>query len=297
MAGLAPKGELSRYDGSEIAADELRSILNSQTLFSQSNWLVLNEASQNKSVWTALATLLPEVDSETQLILCDTKPDKRTKTYKVLQKTAKIIDCSSWKASQQKLAESWLLEQARRRDIELDINLVQDMVRRAIRPSESDDKEVIDQQLLDNALSQLAVLEQPISADIVATILPPSLHENVFELLSAAVEGRSETVRSMSAHLKTSHDGYMALGLLASQALTMAGLILGAGRSVETIAGDIGAHPFVARQLAPSLSDLQPSDAKRIIDSLSLADERLKQGRGEAWQLIEQALIEIASGK
>ena len=297
IARLSSGEGLERFDGEEIVPEDLGRILSSQTLFSNSSQILLNQASKNKSLWAVLGAELEKLDPETLLILREIKLDKRTKTYKSLQKQAKIIDCAPLKLSQRAQAEAWLVKEASRLQLKLDVNLAKNMVARAIRPSEVDDSTIVDQMVLDLALSQLKVVQGSISAEVIDTILPPSLHENVFDLLAASLRGDSGNIRTMCAHLKVNQDGYKTLGLLASQAVTVAALTLSNGRSSDEVAADIGAHPFAVRNIAPQASGLSLVKATYVVEQLAQADEHLKQGRGEPWQLIEQSLLMIAAKK
>lgn len=298
IASLCPDGSAVRYDGPDTAVDDLPRLLNSQTLFSQTSCVIIESASSNKSLWSALEANLADVDGDTTLILVETKPDKRTKTYKWLQKNAKIIDCSPMKVSERQAAESWLAQEAKSRQIKISRQLISDMVDRAIRISEVDEKiTLIDQQLLTTALDQLKASEGEISADMLATVLPPSLYENVFDLLALALNGRADKVRQMCEHLQSTQDGYKVLALLASQAVSAVALLISEGKSAESVATDIKAHPYALKQLEKSIHNVEPSVAIAMVDNLTVADERLKRGQGDPWQLVEQALTSLAVDK
>ena len=284
-----------RYDGPDLKAEDLPRLLASQTLFDESNLVIIEAASTNKSVWTALDTTLPGLDESTNLLLIEVKPDKRTKTYKWLQKNAKIIDCSALKVSERRAAESWLTAEAKRRHLNISAQLIIDMVGRAVRASQIDENQtIIDQQLLVMALDQLAVAKGDVTGDMVEAILPPSLYENVFDLLSSALNQQPGTVRDMCRRLSSSQDGYKVFGLLASQAVTAAALLTSEGRSSDEVASDIKAHPFAVRQMSSSIRGVDTRLGILMVNKLADGDERLKRGQGDPWQLIEQALLSVA---
>lgn len=282
------------YDGSDMASADLATALTGQSLFGGDELVVIDDASNSKSLWDALGMWAEKLDAATTLILCDTKPDKRTKTYKQLQKHSKLIACDAWSSRQTAQAEEWLLQYAAKQDVQLTTALARDMVQRAIRPSAIDDKPIIDQQLLATAVVQLSMAEQTIDSELIDTILPPSLHENVFGLLERAMRGDVLAVQRMVQHLASAQqDGHQTFGLLISQASNIAALGIAHAPSTQ-VAADIGAHPYALSQLTTVAKNASLAQIRFVIQSLAHADEQLKSGRGAPWELIEKSLVEIA---
>lgn len=283
-----------QYDGSEMPPAELETALTGQSLFGGDEVVVIDEASNNKALWDALGAWVEKLTADTTLILCDTKPDKRTKTYKQLQKHGKLVACDAWSSRQVGQAESWLKQYAKEYGVVLDVVVVRDMVQRAIRPSSIDDKPIVDQQLLAMAVRQLRHAEGTIDQTMLETVLPPSLHDNVFTLLERAIRGDVAAVQRSVGHLSMSQqDGHQTFGLLASQAGNLAALVLADGPTAE-VAADIGAHPYALSQLQPLAKVCSLERIRFVVRSLARADEQLKSSRGEAWELIEKSLVEIA---
>ncbi len=233
-----------------MSVNQLGDALGGQTLFGGGEAVVIRRSSKNRSLWDALADWAEKLDDETTLILLETKPDKRTKTYKALQTHAKLVNCEAWSSRQTAQAESWLRDYAVKLGISLDTAITRSMVQRAIRPSEIDEKPIIDQQLLATAVKQLS-LADTVDEAVLDTVMPPSLSENVFSLLERAIQGDIPTVQRMVSHLSSAQqDGHQTFGLLASQASNLAALTM-SSQSPEQIAMDIGANPYALRQLAP----------------------------------------------
>lgn len=294
IAKLCETRPVSR-DGLELNTEDLPGLLAGQTLFSQAKCLVIESASANKTLWSALESYLSSLDDDTTLILVEVKPDKRTKMYKWLQKHAKVIDCKPLQVNDRQAAESWLSLEAKQRQLTISPQLLADMVERAIRSSQVDDKiTVIDQQLLITALDQLSAAEGEVTADMVETILPPSLYENVFDLLSLALNRRPQMVRQICRHLQTTEDGYKVMALLASQAVSAAALLISEGRPPQVVAAELNSHPYAMKQLEKSIHNVEPQAAVLMVAKLADADERLKQGQGDPWQLIEQTLTDVS---
>lgn len=296
LAKLTAGHEAMTRDGAEIDVSELATVLAGQSLFGGGEMIVLSDVSTNKSLWEALEPWIDRLDDDRTLILCETKPDKRTKTYKKLQKTARLIDCENWQVRQVGQAETWLGRYAKDNGVSINLELVSDMVQRAIRPSTIDEKPIIDQELLVRAIDQLMLADGPVTADMLMTVLPPALHEDVFGLLERAISGDSQMVQQMIHHLAASHEGHQTLGLLSSQACNLAALVL-SDETSEQVAADIGAHPYALRQLVPIARKCSRNRITQVVSGLARADEQLKRGRGDVWMLIETALMRIALTK
>ncbi len=291
IARIAGGRDIERYEGADLAPERLGEVLAGQTLFATDSVTRIDTPSANKAVWEALESWAERVSGD--VIVVEPKPDKRTRTYKALQQHATVIDCTMWSERQSGKAAIWLRSYSSDRQVSLSSAQIDDVVHRAIRPSDDGKSTVIDQQLLATVIDQLAGAET-ITDDMIDTVLAPSMHENVFSLFGAALDGDVATVRAKIAHLRVSQEAHMAFGLLGSQATNLAALVLGGDRTSAEIAKDIGTHPFALSQLERYAAKLSRRDVARIIDTLATADERLKRSTAEPWTLLEQALLDIA---
>lgn len=281
------------FDGADLDVRDLADVLATQTLFSSERIVILRDAGTSKPLWDALTTQFDRIDDSLTVVLVETKLDKRTKAYKFLQQHAKLTACDYWSDRQTSKAEAWLASYAKEHGVNLESRAVTNMVRRAIRPSDIDDKPVIDQQLLASSVQQLAVLDMPVEPGLIDTVLPPVSHDNVFGLLAATLGGDTPRVRHMIDHLRHHQAGHRLMALVASQATNLAALVLAGNRSVDEVAADIGAHPYALRQLAPLAKQLDRRAIERAIDVLAQADWRAKSG-AEVWGVIETALVSLA---
>jgi DNA polymerase III delta subunit len=151
----------------------------------------------------------------------------------------------------------------------------------------------LDQWQLYHALEKLAVLERIDAAAIENTIeAQPS--ENVFNLLDAALNGKTERVHTMIQNLQRSQDPYMTFGLLAGQVFQLVTLNV-ADKSSGEVAGDIGAHPYALGKLAPYAKKLGRTRAKKLVTIFADADTAMKSTAADPWLLVEESLIKTAS--
>lgn len=296
LARIVSGRDAEQLDTSTLELRDLADILSGQTLFSAERVIVLRGASANKALWDALVDRLDTVDATTTLILVETKLDKRTKAYKTLQKTAKVILCDFWTDRQAAQAEQWLKKYAEQQGLDLAHEHASDMVRRATRPSDNDDKPIIDQQLLASVAQQLSLLKSVDTAAIDA-VLPPTTHDNVFALLDAALSGDVARIQTMISRLSQHQDGHRTLALLASQVTNLAALNLAQGKPMQQVASDIGANSYALSALEYQAERLDRRTVRLAVESIAAADHALKTGQSDVWSLIESALLKIALAK
>lgn len=293
LARITDSGEVERYMGSEIDQSRMVDVFAGGSLFSSRRTVVIDGLSANKVMWAMLPGHAEGLDDSTNLVLIENRLDKRTKTYKLLQKQAKLIDCSPWTVRQTREAENWLRDYANARDIKLSPDQVCELVSRAIRQG-LDDQPMIDQALLATVVGQLRYAER-VDLDVINAVMTAESHDNVFGLLDTALSGDSDRLAVMIERLRHHQDGHRIMALLSSQAIQLSGLVLarsqGAG-STDKVADDLGAHPYALRQLTSQAQQLSAADIERLIERLAWADERLKRG-ARPWQIITIALQTI----
>ncbi len=278
-------------DGEKLELRDLPDLFAGQTLFALERTIVITDLSANKLVWEQLESWLDRLDDTTTLVLAETALDKRTRTYKMLQKRAKLILCDFWKQNEAYEAKKWLDEEAKRQATTLSGALADEMIRRAMRPNASDGKLIIDQQRLATVLKQLAGVA--VTMQHIDTVMAPDIHENIFTLLTAALDGDAPRVRSMTNNLSAEEDGYKALGLLLSQVVNLALLSTKGARSLDQVASDTGVSVYALRPLEPYARRLSQSDIQVIVSIFATVDTRVKRG-AEPWSVIETGLQKIA---
>lgn len=278
---LAGAEAVERYDGAEVTPADIGQFLQGVSLFAADRLVVISNLSDNKPVWIALGEQLEKVDAATvSLLLNEPKPDKRTKTYKTLQKIATVTECKPFGERDQAKAQAWLQQYAKAQKISLDTAGARELVRRV----------GVEQYTLLNELQRLAVMGD-ITLQTVQTYTEESPHDTAFDLLAFAIDGKTSAVQQKIRTLQASEDAYMTLGLLISQAYTLAGHVLG-GNAAD--AGDLGVHPFAFRQAKSTANSLSEVRLQFVVAELASVDMQLKSTSVDPWLAIEVALTTIA---
>ena len=281
LAAKYDEHAITKSDGLELAIDNLPELLEGTNLFARQRLVVIKEASANKQVWEALNDYLPRVSEDIELILVEAAPDKRTKTYKALQKLAKVRDFPDLNEQQ---AREWVIEKVKADD-------------QNILPSDAThlvDRVGIDQWHLHHELDKLLLLKDTTSERI-NEVVEATPHANVFALIDAALAGQTERLVKQLRGLETEAEPYKLFGLLASQVFQLALLSSDKTKSPEIVAKEIGSHPYPLKKLRPLASRLTANEVRQIVIIVAELDNQLKTSFGEPWLLIERALLKISS--
>jgi len=276
------QGTAERIDGSALQLRDLPDLLMAATLFSDKRLVIIKDLSENKSVWSDFFTWLPRISDDIELVLVDTKPDKRTVTFKDLKKIATLQEFPAWSDRDTMKAESWTADEAKKLGVALDRRLVQLIVARV----------GMDQWQLASALEKLSLLEA-VTVQAIEDTIDPRPFENVFNLFETALKGDAKKVHNMIRTLELTEEPYKLFALLSSQAFQLAA-IQSADNSSNP-AKDFGIHPFVVSKLSAHANRMNRRDIKQVIDAFAGADADIKLSRAEPWLLIERALLKVAA--
>jgi len=276
------RGAAERIDGSALQLRDLPDLLMAATLFSDKRLVIIKDLSENKSVWSDFFTWLPRISDDIELVLVDTKPDKRTVTFKDLKKVATLQEFPAWSDRDTMKAESWTADEAKKLGVALDRRLVQLIVARV----------GMDQWQLASALEKLSLLEA-VTVQAIEDTIDPRPFENVFNLFETALKGDAKKVHNMIRTLELTEEPYKLFALLSSQAFQLAAIQ--SADSSSNPAKDFGIHPFVVSKLSAYANRMNRRDIKQVIDAFAGADADIKLSRAEPWLLIERALLKVAA--
>lgn len=276
-------GVPEKIDGSELELRQLPDLLMGTSLFAEKRLVIIKSLAENSSVWHDFGDWLPRVSDDIQLVLIEPKPDKRTRTYKELQKVADIKEFAVWGERDGSKAEQWAIDEAEQLSFTLNKELAKVLVSRT----------GTDQWRLYHALEKLSVLEA-VDRDVIELVVDQNPSENVFQLFEAALKGQTEELHNTIQILEKTEDAYKVFGLLSSQAFQLAALAV-ADKSNSEVAKDLGAHPFVLSKLSPYAKKRGRRGTGEVVAAFVQTDEAMKSSVTEPWILIERALLKISA--
>lgn len=276
--------DVERLDGEAVTKADLLDIFRGQTLFSDRRTVIISGLSEGEA-WQDL----PEaaVESDNAVILLEQKVDKRTKTYKWLQKNAKVEAFEPWGERDSGRAIGWCVQRAKdEHGFTLSNDLAAMLVGRL----------GVDQLRLDSVLGQLALADK-VDAALIDAVVPLAKSESVFGLFEAALEGRVVDIQRIVTYFEQtegSDAAYMTMGLLASQLVNLNALVLSGGNSAK-VAADFGVNPYALRGLVSYSKRMNVDQIRRMNDIFMATDRQMKTTSVEPWMLVEMALVEAAN--
>lgn len=276
-------GHAEKIDGAELQLKQLPDILMGATLFASSRLVVIRNLSDNKSLWTDFAQWIQRIPEEIHVVLVEPKPDKRTKTYKDLQKIATIHQFGLWSERDGLAAEKWLVAEAGRMGLVLNNANAQLLVQRV----------GLDQWRLLSALEKLVVLDV-VDGQVIENTIEANPSENVFYLFETALKGDHKKLQTMIAHLEATDDPYRLFGLLSGQVFQLSALIV-SDQPVSDVAKAIGVHPYAMSQLSRYGKNIDRPTIRKIVAAFADADAGMKSSSVDPWILIEVALQQVAA--
>jgi DNA polymerase-3 subunit delta len=287
----AVKSLLSKFEGagperpdtSKITMAELEDLISAQSLFSEKRCIVLANLSDNKQVWDGLGGLIESTSPDLLLIITEDKPDKRTKSYKVLQKHAEVKEFPLWTVRDSAEASEWLLVEAKRQGLPLKTRDARLLIERV----------GVDQARLAGALEKLHLVDS-ITPETIASSIETHPMNNVFTLLETAFSGENTELRTIIQALRQTEEPYRVFGLLSSQLLQLAALVYQKNTPSAQVARDIGVAPFVLTKLSPYARRVSEHDMSEILELAADTDIKMKSISVDPWLLIEELLIKLA---
>ncbi|HEX8389969.1 MAG TPA: DNA polymerase III subunit delta [Candidatus Saccharimonadales bacterium] len=273
-------GEVISIDGSVLEAAALPDVFTGTTLFSTARLVIIRDASRNKSIWTVLDDWVERIPAETDVIFVDEAADKRTRTYKQLQKHGKVIDCKLPSTSQVATwAKAYVSAQSG-----------------TIPPPELGYLVGLvgtDRWRLKGELDKLLLAKRPINRQLIDEIVEPNPEASVFRLLEAIFRGERSKAEDLFATVAQKEDPYKFFGLVSSQVIAMLAILSAGSRRRGDIAREQGISPYILDTMSPIAERLGLMRCRDIAARLAVCDEKIKTTGVEPWHQLRVTLLSL----
>ena len=276
---------IERYDGEQLELRQLPDLLMGSTLFTSERLVVIKRLSENKTLWNDFEVWIERISPDTHLVLVEMKPDKRTKTYKMLQKVARSYESRLWTDRDGVKAEQWVGHEAAELGFELDKKSIHTLVSRV----------GMDQWALFDALRKLEYIDKITPEKIEETIEANPL-ESVFGVFDAILKADAVKADATLTTLRLTEDPYRLFGLLSTQVLQFIALTL-SGKPSGEVAKEIGAHPFALSGFASFTKQYDKQRLKNILTAFAEADSAMKTSSASPWLCLEKAVLSACHAK
>ena len=281
-------GAITAIDGTEVAPTDLTSQLTALSLFDPYRLVIVSAVTAQAGNWTILETNLAHIPEQTTVILTDIKALSKvhnltiTRTMKELGRFGATIEKFDLAKSSYQL-RPWLEAELERHRLSVERGVTDKLL-------ELTAGEENQQARLELELDKLALLSGELTVRLVEQYVQPSPQTNAFAILEAGLAGdQAKVAQLLDRLIMAGEDSNRFLGLLASQALALAGVLTGA---------KVKLSPYQlnqTRQLAERLGDRQLSRRLgEVVEKLAQLDGKMKQSApDEAWLYIRSTLSNI----
>lgn len=279
---------ITTIDGTEVAPADLTSQLTALSLFDPYRLVTVSAVTAQAGNWNMLEMNLAHIPEQTTVILTDIKALSKvhnltiTRTMKELRRLGATIEKFDLAKSSYQL-RPWLEAELKYHRLSVERGVTDKLL-------ELTAGEENQQARLELELDKLALLSGELTVQLVEQYVQPSPQTNAFAILEAGLAGdRAGVAQLLDRLIMAGEDSNRFLGLLASQALALAGVLTGA---------KVKLSPYQlnqTRQLAERVGDRQLSRRLgEVVEKLAQLDGKIKQSApDEAWLYIRSTLSSI----
>ena len=275
--------QANRYDGNDLSVAELIQQLEGQSLFSESQLIIIDELSGNKVATEDIELIIGAAVDGNDLVLVEQSIDKRTKFYKTLKKQAEFVDCSPLKPDQ---AANFVREFASECGATISAAAARHLVERVGS----------EQQLLASEVDKLSVGQGEITISQIDELSPPSLEDSVFSLTDELAAGQLDRAIKMYRELRLGGSSPPDIvGVLAWQLEIVAIIAASPTSNQQDVAKSSGVHPFVVKKNWRLASGISFASVKAAISDMLEADIATKSSSTPDDEIVEDLLIRLSS--
>lgn len=269
------------FDGEEAEFEKIMSATQSVSLFTPTKMVIVNELSSNKQAADRIEELITSTPENTELIVVEPKPDKRSSYYKSLKSLGNIEEFKE--LSEEDLAK-WLSSEAGKENAQLSYRDAFYLVHRV----------GANQVLLSNELRKLIDYSPQINKQKIDELTVEKPQNKVFELLEAAFSGQTKKTLQIYDRLRIGgSQPPVILSMISWQLHLLAIVILSKGKPAQEIADDTGTKLFSIRKSQAIAERLDQQTIKSMISGLAKADVQIKTSRVDSDEVLRSVLTRL----
>lgn len=282
----------TRLDASDSTVNDIVSQMVAASLFEPTRLVIIRGVLAVTATWQAIIENIKQVPDTTTLVLLDLPTDtknvkavERTNLFKMLSSEVKVQKFTRPKFQK---SRDIIDKLAMLHAVKLDMTARNELL--SLIKGEDDECAA-----LNEALTKLAYLQRPITADDVRLYIEPSLDTNVFGIFDLAMHGkRAELHHEIANLMAVGEEPQRFFGLIVSQINALVVAALGGTESIKTVS------PYQLKNAQHLVANLgktkleQTTKLRQLVSRLAELDAQLKSSlNDEAWLRIESYLGQI----
>lgn len=274
---------LEKLDGAEASTERMREALQSPAFLSPGKLVVLKDAGQAKDFAEQLTDIIETIPETTDVIIVESKLDKRLSYYKTLKAKTDFQEFSELDGP---ALASWLVERVKASGGTLGRPDAQYLIERV----------GANQELLARELEKLLLYDPEISGAAINELTEPAPQSTIFELLDSAFSGnRAKTMRLYDEQRALKVEPQQIIAMLAWQLHVLAVVKAAGERSGQDIAREAKLNPYVVRKTQAIAIKLSLSEVKKIVHRAKDLDITLKSQSIDADEALRYFLLTLTS--
>lgn len=274
---------LERIDCEETEFDQIQAALTSLPFLASKKMVVLRSPSTNKQFVEQAEQLLHDVPETTDVILVESKLDKRQAYYKFLKKET---DFREFPELDLNGLANWLAAEAKRQKGELsqaDASYLAERVG-------------LNQQLLGNELEKLLLYDAKITRKTIDLLTDATPQSTIFQLLDAAFAGNSKRALNLYQEQRAMKVEPIQIIAMISWQLNVLAIVKTAGdRSSQAIAKEAKINPYVVTKSQGIARKLSLAQLKTLVKDLLDIDAKSKSTNLDTDEALQHYIVKLAN--
>lgn len=272
---------LEQLDGEESSIERIREALESLPFLASKKLVVLHQPSLNKDFMELHKSLLDSLPESTDLIIVESKLDKRSSYFKYLKKLNGFEECKELEAPE---LTKWATLYVSKWQAKIDRTAARELVART----------GANQQRLKNELDKLSMYSSSIDLKAVQALTVATPSSTIFELLDAAFAGNRKRAMQLYAEQRALNVEPMQIIAMLAWQLHVLAIVKAAGsKAPREIASQAKLNPYVVQKTATIARRLSLQQVKALVHELRELDEQLKQTKINADDALQAFLLDI----
>ena len=273
---------LNIFDGETTSVEQIEEALSAQSLFSSGyEMIAVKRLGNNTELKDRLGELIGTVPDNTRLVIYEPKIDKRSKLYKLLNKSNSAKEFKS--LSDGELVR-WISNRIEGKDGKIENGAAQYLIKRVKG----------DQLRLSNEINKLVSYDKTISLETINLLIDEAPDANVFDLLNFVMHKNKEKALAKYDELRGAQvDAHYILVMLCWQMSNLMSVQAAKSRSDKEIASQLGMNPYSVGKTRQLVRGITSREMRSMSKKLMRVDTEIKTTSVDTDQILKQLIVEL----
>ncbi len=271
---------LENIDGQEAAYERIAEAVQSLPFLATKKLVFLQDPGTNKQFLENFETLLSDIPEITDVVIVESKPDKRTSYYKWLKKNTDFYEHAELDA---RGLSKWIVEYTK--ELGHDITM-QDALYLI-------DRVGTNQQLLSQEVQKLSLSGKKITRTTIDALTEKTPHSKIFDLLDAAFTGQSNRALRLYKEQRQARVEPQEILAMIGWQLRQIALVKTAGDKHDVVS-EAKMSPYSANKTKKIAQNISYSHLKQLVDGIVTLDVKSKSQPIDLDDALQVYILDIA---